>query len=282
MKKNRIGKSANGSAKWKIAAAAVVLAALSVGAWYLCSKMHAAFLAQCVVTDVGRQVKVTTGQMLKEGTVLELFKLRKGANLAEIDFAGLREKALKRYPAIRAIYVARHLPDKVEIKIEERIPVVRLNEIDARRMVRKSPTGRVADAEGIVFTKSSGTEALPVIYERAGDATKPGRTLPPRAMAALRLLALAREQPYCDLGIMRVDTDSRDYLLAILGDYSPAKIAWEGMETDTDASQKAMARQLRHLRDSVASRVAPAGTRPIVWNATEPDRVFADTKEPIL
>lgn len=282
MKKNRIGKAAKHTAKWKIAAAAAMLAAVSAGAWYLCSKMHEAFLAQCVVTDIERQVVVTAGQTLKEGTVLELFKLRKGANLATIDFAGLREKALGRYPAIRAIYVARHLPDKVEIKIEERIPVVRLNEIDARRVVRKSPTGRVADAEGVVFTRSFGTEALPVIYERAGDATKPGRKLPPRTMAALRLLALAREQSYSDLGIMRVDTDSRDYLLAILADYSPAKIAWEGMETGTEASQKAMARQLGHLRDAVASRVAPAGTRPVVWNATEPDRVFADTKEPIL
>jgi len=283
MKKNRIDKAGK-ARKWRRIVALAAAVALAAGGTYLFAKVREAFLGQCVITDVQRQVRITAGPTIKEGVVVELFGLKKGANLALIDFAGKRETALSKYPAIRAVTVRRRLPDKVDIKIEERVPVAKVNEVGNGGTVRRMvASGRVVDSEGVVFMKTTGTEALPVICESAGSATKPGKRLEGRARAALELLALSRETPYSDLGIMRVDAASRDYLLAILGDYSPAKIAWEGMDGDaTPASRKAMARQLGHLRASVVSRVAPTGTRPIVWNATEPDRVFADTKEPIL
>ena len=281
MRKNKIRKSGG---VWKKAVVIAAILAVAAGGVFLFVKVREAFLGQCVITDVQRQVRITAGQTIKEGVVIELFGLKKGANLAQIDFAGKRKAALSKYPAIRTVTVRRRLPDKVEIKIEERTPVAKMNEAGVvgtvRRMIR---SGRVVDSEGVVFMKTTGTEALPVICEAAGNVTKPGKRLEGRARAALELLSLSREAPYSELGIMRIDADSRDHLLAILGNYSPAKIAWEGMDADaTPASRKAMARQLGHLRSSVASGVAPAGTRPVIWNATEPDRVFADTKEPIL
>jgi len=280
MRKNKIQKTGG---IWKKAVVVSAVLAIAAGCAFLFVKVREAFLRQCVVTDVRRQVRVTTGQTVKESVVIELFGIKKGANLAEIDFAKKREATLAKHPAIRAITVRRHLPDKVDITVEERVPVAKVNETGANRQGRMVPSGRVVDSEGVVFMRRKGTEALPVICERSGNATKPGKRLEGMARAALDLVSLAREAPYSDLGIMRVDATSRDYLLAILGDYSPAKIAWEGMETPaTPASRKAMERQLKHLRDSVMSGVAPAGTRPVVWNATEPNRVFADTKEPIL
>ena len=281
MRKNKIQKTGGGA--WKNAIMLATAAAVAAGGIFLFVKVRDAFLRQCVITDIARQVRITTGQTIKEGVVLELFGVKKGANLAEIDFAKKREATLAKHPAIRAITVRRHLPDKVDIKIDERVPVAKVNEVGAGRQGRMIPSGRVVDSEGVVFMKKKGTEALPVICEKPGEATKPGKRLEGMSRAALDLVSLAREAPYSDLGIMRVDATSRDYLLAILGDYSPAKIAWEGMETAaTPGSRKAMERQLKHLRDSVTSGVAPAGMRPVVWNATEPNRVFADTKEPIL
>ena len=281
MRKNKIKKT--GGSAWKKAVALATVVAVAAGCVWLSVKVREAFLKQCVITDVARQVRITAGQTIKEGVVIEIFGLRKGANLAEIDFAGKRKTALSKYPAIRAVTVRRRLPDKVDIKVEERVPVAKVNEVGGGAARRMIASGRVVDSEGVVFMKTTGTEALPVICEAAGNATKPGKRLEGRARAALKLLSLSREAPYSELGIMRIDADSRDHLLAILGDYSPAKIAWEGMDADaTPASRKAMARQLGHLRSSVASGVAPAGTRPVIWNATEPDRVFADTKEPIL
>lgn len=282
MKKNRIEKSGKAGV-WKKVFALVALAALAVGAWRFGVALRKAFLAQCVITDMPAQVSIATGQTTKEGVVLELFGIRKGVNLAEIDFAEKREKILAKYPAIRSATVRRHLPDKIEIHIEERVPVAKMNEVADRRAGKMKSTGRVVDLDGVVFMKSAGTEALPTICERAGSATKPGARLSGRAKAALELLSLSRQSPYSDLGIMRIDAAGPDYLLAILGDYSPAKIAWEGMDDQpSPASRKAMEKRLSHLRKSVLSGVAPAGTRPVVWNATEPDRVFADTKEPIL
>lgn len=281
MRKNAVVRKSDAK-KWKTIAALAVLAVSVAALWWLFLQIRAAFIAQCEIKDVERQVKVVTrGRLVKEGVVLEMFGIRKGRNLALIDFAAKRKAVLAKYPAIRDVVITRHLPDRVEIVLEERVAAVRIGEIDARR-VSKGATGRVADADGVVFMQYSLAGPLPAIYEKSAEKTKSGRRLPPRAMAALRLLTLARESPYSDLGIQRVDVDRRDCLYAVLGDYSGAKIAWEGMDDGGEKADKAMAKQLKRLRDSFMSGVVPSLPRPVVWNATEPDRVFADTKEPIL
>ena len=267
---------------------AVLFAALAIacatGAWALWRSLRGVCMSQSLLRDVARQVVISSPRSIPESIVLEMFGLRKGVNLAELDFAGKRAGILAKYPAIKTVSVKRLMPDRVEIAIEERIPVVRLGELDSRSRPAPRRSMRVADSGGTVFVKAVDVSALPAIYESAARAAKPGERLSGMPLAALRLLTLCREKPYSSLGILRIDANRRDWLLAVLGDFSQAKIAWDGMESDSPASAANMKRLVGRLCDCVSSGVAaPASAtmRPVMWNATLPDRIFADTREPI-
>ena len=86
------------------------------------------------------------------------------------------------------------------------------------------------------------------------------------------------------LGIQRVNATRPDDLVAILGNYSQAKIAWEGMDAPTAETRAAMEKQVTHLVQAFQTRLATPSNgvvSTVTWNATEPGVVYADTKEPI-
>lgn len=250
----------------------VLLTALLTGLWIGYSRLHALWAEQCAVTDIARQVSITTGANIKAGLILEHLGLKKGANLAEIDFAEKRREILERIPNIRALTIARHQPDRIEITVEEREPIARMNVKG-----NKTITGRAVDAEGVVFIRQAGTSLLPTVFE-GQPFTGPGQRLSGRAKAALRMLEACRDKDLAELGILNVDTTYPDFLVATLGNYSRAKIAWEGMDAPTAETNKRMTEQLTALRDAVRQ----AGPYVKIWNATIQGRVFGDTKEPIL
>lgn len=266
--------------KWSVVVfcAAVMLACLLIGVMVAYNKLRDLYLEQCVIVDVTRQVKISSGKMVKASLVAEEFGLRNGANLGLIDYDEKRRAILKKIPNIRSIKVTRHLPDKVTIEVEERRPEVRMNVVGQRK-----ETVRVADADGMVFRCQRDTAMLPIVREHREKVTGIGSELKGRSLAALRLLEVAKagdaaEGVSVKLGILEVDVSKPDYLLATLGDYSNAKIAWDGMDQPTEANQVNLEKRLKMLRDTlkVASRT---GIR--VWNATLDDRVFADRKEPL-
>ncbi len=249
----------------------VLAAALSVGAWIGCDRLYALWIEQCEITDVARQVSIATGDHVKAGVILELFGIRKGANFAKIDFRGKHREILERIPNIRTLTVLRHLPDRVEIHVEERTPAARMNVKGG-----KARSGRVADADGVVFNRQAGTSLLPVIFE-GRSFTAAGKTLAGRSRAALRLLEVCRSD-FPGLGVLAVDATHPDYLLATLGNYSHAKIAWKDMDAPTAGTEPAMRKQLEHLQAAVST----GGPGVKIWNATLPNRATGDTKEPIL
>lgn len=257
--------------KWSILAfcALLVLAGLLVGVMVAYNKLRDLYLEQCVITDVTAQVSINSGKMVKADIVAEEFGLRNGANLGLIDYKKCRESILKKIPNIRAISVTRHLPDKVTIVVEERRPVVRVNIVGV-----KKETVKVADTEGMVFRCQRDTAMLPVVREVREKATGIGEKLSGRTLAALRLIEAASTGE--KLTILEVDVSPRDYLRATLGDYSQAKISWEGMDQPTESNKKNLLAKLKMLREAVNSSVG-AGT--VVWNATLDDRIFADKKE---
>jgi hypothetical protein len=227
---------------------------------------------QCLVTDVARQVSVTSGKLVKADAITEAFGLGAGANLADIDFAKKRADILARYPAIRDLHIRRRLPDRVEIAITERTPFVRLN-----LRGQKAASGRVADVEGVVFSCRRGTSMLPVIRETA-TGTPIGKRLSGRALAALRMVEACREPELLELGLLEIDTAKLDYLTATLGDYSTAKVSWPGIDTPGEKSREAMVKTLANLRDAIRSKV---GSGAMSWNATNPAFIYSDTKEKI-
>lgn len=252
-----------------IVAAAVAAIALAAA----CTCLRDIWREQCVITDMAAQVNINSGKLVKGDVVAETFGLRRGANLATIDFARKRAEALARYPAIRDIHVRRRLPDRVEISITERSPVVRLN-----LRGRKRDSGRVADNDGVVFQCRRGTSMLPTIREAQAPGTSPGRRLTGRALAALRLVEACREPDLQELGVLDVDLTKVDYLSVTLGNYSTAKIAWRGMDDPTEGTRREMTETLINLRDAVRSKMS---SNALIWNATTPGYVYSDTKEKI-
>lgn len=248
-----------------VAALAVALAAAGFG------KLRALYLEQCVVTDLSRQVSVTSGTMVKADVIQDVLGLRAGANLATIDFVAKRRELLERIPNLLSVRITRQLPDRVTVVTEERTPVARIGATGSRANL-----GRVADAEGVVFCWQRGTQTLPVVRVAEPSAVAPGNRISGRALAALRLVEACQDPKLSELGILEVDSTPHDYLLATLGNYSKLKIAWEGMDEPSPAAQAALMRCLGNLHDAMRSKVVPG---VVIWNATIEGRIFADTQE---
>jgi len=248
--------------------------ALTIGLVTGVNALQKLWLEQCIIKDVSKQVTIVTGNHVKSGVILDGFGLKEGANLAQIDFKAKRLELLARVPNIKSLVIARQLPDRVKITVNEREPVARMGIKGQKNM-----TGRVVDADGVVFLRRIGTDMLPIIREPVSSGTMPGRSLSGRTASALKLVMLSADKEFSGLGILEVDTSPKDYLLAVLGNYQRAKICWDGIDEPTAGTEKNMLSQLRNLQRAVNSNIA---SRAILWNATEPGRVTADTKEPIL
>ena len=274
MKKNKMEKESGGHGAI-FAVAIVLLAAAAAAAAFAYAYLRDVWREQCVIDDVPSQVTVHDGRLVKGDVVADALGLRKGANLAEIDFAKRRADVLARYPAIRDLTITRHLPNRVEISIEEREPVVRMN-----MRGHKGDTGRVADREGVVFQCRRGTGLLPTIREEQAPGTPVGKQLKGRVLGALRLVEACRDPELQELAVLEVDVSKPDYLMVTLGrDYSTLKIAWNGMENPSPASNGDLTQRLTKLRDAIRSEMG-AGAK--VWNARDldnPNYVYADTKE---
>ena len=269
MKANKV--QASGRKRLVVALAAVVAVAAIAAAAICYSRLVELYHEQCVITDMAEQVEITSGKMVKPDVIAENMGLRVGANLAEIDFTKKREEILKKIPTLRTISVLRILPGKVRIVAEERSPVAKLSIRGQRRT-----TGRVVDSEGMVFLCQRGTQLLPTISEPLPPGTQPGHHIKSRAAAAIQLIDVCRNPEFSGLGVQDVDISKADYLLATLGDYSRLKIAWDDMDKPSAKSRKNLEERLSLL---VKAMRTPDMTGTKTWNATLPDRIFADTEE---
>lgn len=271
MKQNKIEHSGRLSALVVVTVILVILAFGGLAFGY--STLRDIWQEQCVIEDVSVQVSITSGKMVKADVLAECFGLHRGANLARIDFDAKRQEILQKIPNLRSIRISRQMPDKVVIVTEERVPIARMN-----IRGRKSETGRVVDTDGMVFIWQRGTQMLPIIREQQAPGTAVGRHLEGRSLAALRLIEASREAERSELGILEVDVSKPDYLLATLGNYSSAKIAWEGMADPTPGTRASLNRQLDLLIKAIRSHV---GDNTVIWNATDtshPGRIYADSK----
>ena len=246
----------------------IVLVGVCVTCWGAAigfGALHRIWLEQFRVQDAAIDVLVTTpGANVIPETITFHFGLTNGANLATIPFAELREKLLGRIPNIRDLKIERRLPNRVTVEVIERDPAVRVAPLKA-----KVDTGLVADADGVVFRYSSNVSALPVIREASGPGTSPGKTLSGMAAAALRLIGATALPELAGFTVLEVDTSHADYLLATLGDYSRAKIAWESMGEDSRAAHTSLTNQLTCLARAMRTRLI---SQPTIWNATNFDK----------
>ena len=272
MKLNRIDNSQRRQRLGRTIKAIALVVAL-VGLVFASAEIRALWLDQCVIRDCARQVTITDGKMVRAENIANFLTLTNGANLAKIDFAQKRKELLKKFPNLRELVIVRHLPDRVTITTEERIPIARMDTKGSR-----TTSKRVVDTEGVVFDFRRGTQTLPVIREAPSAITASGNRLSGHTLAALRLLELCTDR-FSELGVLEVDASKPDFIVLTLGNYSTAVIAWEGMDKETAESRRNLMKQLGHLAKVIASNVG-AGTT--IWNATQPGRVFADPQKGFL
>lgn len=213
------------------------------------------------IQDRDIDVVVTSGKRIHPDVITYSFGLTNGANLATIPFVSLRADLLERYPNIRDIRIERSLPQRVTIEVLEREPIVRVVSNRSR-----NETGRVADAEGVVFRFAGETGALPVIQESGETPTLPGHRLTGSADAALLLVEVASASEFADLRIRRIDTSHKDYLQLALANQDYAHVAWNHMSDRSPASRASLSRQLRHLRQTIATDLKSG---PVLWLATD-------------
>ena len=253
----------------------LLLGILIGGLVFSYGKLRDLYVEQCEIRDMAAQVEITAGKMVRPGTIAEVFGLKVGANLAKIDFAARREDVLKAIPNLREIRITRRLPDKVFIAAEERTPIARMGFLGDR-----SITGRVVDADGMVFDCMRGTQTLPTIREPGKPGTQRGTFVKGRTLAALKLVEACRDPEFLELGVLEVDTSKHDFLVVTLGNYSRVKILWDEMDESTASgltptARKDLLSRLTLLRNTIRSKVTPDA---VIWNATIPGRIFADTQ----
>ena len=77
-------------------------------------------------------------------------------------------------------------------------------------------------------------------------------------------------------GPRKVDMSKLDYLLVTLGgSYARVKISWDGMDDPERHSREDLVSRLSMLRTAIRTGAAEGAK---IWNATLPDRIFADSE----
>lgn len=270
MKTNKIQHHGQKSARVIVSVIAAILVLLGLFVGF--GKLRELWLEQCLIRDMESQVTIHAGKMVNAEVIAEKFGLRPGANLALIDYTAKRAETLATIANLRDIRIRRHLPDKVTITTEERVPVARMGLRGQRKDM-----GKVVDADGIVFRYLRNTRLLPIIRETS-TGTAIGKRVPARVQAALLFIDVCHNPEFQDLGILDIDISNPDYLFATINtgtNYARLKLAWEGMDSTTPASRAALTHQLTHLKQAIQSQV---GSNAVIWIATEPGRIYADTK----
>ena len=266
----------------RLVLAAILLFCVCAACWGVAlgfGALRGIWREQFRVQDSAIDVVVTsTGKNVTPATIIYYFGLTNGANLATIPYDELRKSLIARIPNIRDILIERRLPRRVTVSVKEREPAVRI------APAKGSPdSGLVADYDGVVF-RTYNAPPLPIIRETNDVRHTPGQRLVGHARAALQLVHLLAEvadgkadapPALADLRVLEINTAQKDHLLATLGDYSTAEIAWERMGEDADIARQSLRRQLVRLAQAIATRLTPRATR---WIATEYEkggRVYA-------
>ncbi len=241
-----------GRRRYALAVQIGAVAALGVLAiWLVCVAyrvLYGLWTAQCVVEDVKAQVTVRSSPHVKEDLVLELFGLKKGCNLSTMDLAGRREEILRTRPIVKSIAVRRRLPARLEIDVEERVPVARVN-YSGKTRDKPYDSWDVADAEGVVFNfPLKDSRMLPRIVDAAGlPEIKRGERLSAKAMSALRLVELASRKDFPHISILDVNISNNTYLIAATSDYSLIKFDWEYVDDPFAPGQPHIEEALKNI-----------------------------------
>jgi cell division septal protein FtsQ len=219
------------------------------GAWVGARGLARHLFAENTLFQI-RDISVeSSGELLKPEFVVAYLHLQRGQNLLAVDIARLRRELETRSEVERA-EVGRELPDRLAIRITERVPVASLAagstryQVDRRGMVMDLlNTYRLSDAQRKVL------EDLPVITGAAvADMRIRSPVISPEIYHALALFQRTdRGDPLPGLDVRAVDVSRRGYLLVTTADGCRARLAIANVD-----------QQLRRWRDVLADTRARA------------------------
>ncbi len=154
----------------------------------------------------------------------------------------IRESFLRRIPSVSDMDIAVRLPDRLDVRVKERVPFAI---VDAGRAYGDF----VVDRHGIVFFDPRRDDNLPLIAGVPSDNLMPGVDLSGSLTASLHLLDMVRQPRYNrDINIRRLNVAAQDYLECWLDNGTHVTILWPAMHESGAAGVTHLELKLNSLR----------------------------------
>ncbi len=212
-----------------------------------------------------RTIAVTVEGRLPVERVLEFMAyddLREGVNLHQVDIGAVRANFLRRTPSVSDMELAVRFPDRLDVRVTERVPLARLE--------GGEHFGAYAvDRHGIVFFIAYPGEAfLPVVRIEPVGRILPGTDLTDVLGAALQLLDVVRHPEFSrDIVIRRVDLVSADWLDCRLDNGAQVRLSWTDMGKRDAGAREHLRLKLGSLQ-SVLQDNRDRGRQPLLIDLT--------------
>lgn len=174
--------------------------------------------------------------------IQEVTQLRPDINVMKVNLTDIHD-ALCKLPQVEEAIVERFLPNRIDIRVNERTPVAWLVCKDLDLPARDSVKGRFVDANGVVFQVHSLTNQyapLPELeFPQLSEGEKNKALTDRRALQALKLVQLFDQQPWPDALRMKKVTVTSNYALeAKLSDGADVVFDLEGLPKQIDRLTK--------------------------------------------
>ncbi len=157
----------------------------------------------------------------------------------------IRENFLKRIPSASDMDIAVRFPDRLDVRVKERVPFAT---VDAGRGYGDF----VIDRHGMVFFDPRDDARLPLIMGVSSENLMPGMDLSGTLKSALRLLDMVRQPRYNrDIVIRRLNVAADEYLECWLENGIHVTLAWAGMDDSRENGDKHLELKLNSLRSII-------------------------------
>jgi len=243
---------------------AVIVVGITIALWIGCE-----FVGRILFSENDRfrikNLNIQEGTVITRDLIKEYTQIKEGMNLFSFDIAKIRKDFIRQSPNVKTMEIRRQLPDTLQIRIVERLPVARVG--------KRCPF--LADGEGYVFGARAGYRELPVITGYRDPSLKPGGKLNGISLAALEVMEVCYDQKI-GLHIEEVEVNHPEFLVLYVPDGNKVKeitLAWRDMGNRTAESRKELVKTLGKLVEAMQSE---KGRQSLRFNATLDGRIYAD------
>jgi RecA/RadA recombinase len=231
---------------------AIALALATAAWWGICSLGRELFSQNSRYMLQTLEIR-SDGKTITPDLVRQWAGLQPGMNLFSVDIRAIRSALLRKVPIVKAVDISRLLPDTLEIRISERLPVARLGN-----------AGFLAvDKDGYVFVLRPSIHTLPVITGCRGSSPYPGSNIKGTVLRALEVLDVCARTPIGHtIRPSVLDISNEDYLSLLLAGGEAVRLSWKE-SPQPSASRDHIERKLRALIQTL-QKSAERGKR-IAW-----------------